>query len=180
MSENVASIESVLESVLESCGSNVVRPRAKAPAGNTKKPLGHVVGFGPLSRITTSFGEVFAQTLRVGDRVRTKEGTYLEVRKIDRLTLDEGFLKYHPTAMPVVIRAGALGVGVPSGDLTLAPYQPMHKKQPMTGGTFDRAVDAIGRSQVYRRPESIVTYTVFHCGRPAVILCEGVWFDTAP
>jgi hypothetical protein len=133
-----------------------------------------------MSRITTSFGEVYAQTLRAGDRVRSKDGNFLQIMSVNRMTLDGDYLKYHPTAQPIVIRAGALSPGLPKADLTLAPYQTVHRNQRIPGERFDRAIDAIGRPQVYRKPEPIITYTTFHCGRPTTVCCEGVWIDTAP
>lgn len=158
----------------------VVRPRLDRPAGNIEQQQRKISGFGPMSRITTSFGEVYAQTLRRGDRIRTKEGNYLAIQAINRLTLDAAYLQYHPDALPVVIRAGALGVGLPIADLMLAPCQSVHRNQRYAGEPFSRAIDAIGRPQVYRKPEQIITYTVFHCGRPATVLSEGIWMDTAP
>ncbi len=56
----------------------VARPRLDTAAGNAEVPAtkdrqqARIVGFGPMSRITTSFGEVYAPTLRAGDRVRCK------------------------------------------------------------------------------------------------------------
>lgn len=164
----------------------VAPPRLKRPAGNVEAPVakpreqGRIVGFGPMSRITTAFGEVYAQTLRVGDRVRTKDGNFLPVTSVKRMTLDGDFLKYHPGAQPVVIRAGALGPGMPKADLMLAPDQTVNQSQRFPGQRFARAIDAIGRPQVYRKPEPIITYTIINCGRPATVCCEGVWIDTAP
>ena len=60
----------------------------------------------------------------------------------------------------------------------LAPYQTVHKNQRLAGVPFHRAVDAIDRPQVYRKPEQMITYTIIDCGRPAVVLCEGIWCDT--
>ncbi|MGR3661859.1 MAG: Hint domain-containing protein [Paracoccaceae bacterium] len=184
---------------MESAGAprrfKVARPRLQRPAGNDSRvpakavgldaPLqtrheAKIIGFGPMARVTTSFGEVYAQTLRKGDRVRTKDGNYLQIMSVNRMTLDADYLKYHPAALPVVIRAGALGPGLPSADLMLAPHQRVNQNQRIPGGQFQRAVDAIGRPQVYRKPEPMITYTTFHCGRPATVQCEGVWIDIAP
>lgn len=164
----------------------VARPRLERPAGSAeasapkKRQEARIVGFGPMSRVTTSFGEVYAQALRIGDRVRTKDGNYLQISSVNRMTLDGEYLKYHPGAQPVVIRAGALGSGLPKADLMLAPHQTVNQSQRIPGERFARAVDAIGRPQVYRKPEPIITYTIFNCGRPATVCCEGVWIDTAP
>ena len=142
--------------------------------------LDHIVGFGPMSRITTSFGAVHAQTLREGDLVRTKVGDYLKIVAINRITIGNGYLKYHPGAQPIVIRSGAFGSGLPVSDLTLAPNQKITAGQRFMQGNIKRAIDAVGRSHVYRRPEEIITYTIFHCGKRAAVLCEGIWIDTAP
>lgn len=164
----------------------VARPRLDRSAGNVEsKPVrqkntAQIAGFGPMSRITTSFGEVYAQTLREGDRVRTKEGHFARIMAIKRMTLDSDYLKYHPEAQPVVIRAGAFGFGLPAADITLAPHQRVHLDQRLPGGRLERAIEAVGRPQVYRRPEQIITYTVFHCGQPTVVNCEGILMDTAP
>jgi hypothetical protein len=153
-------------------------PKAKVEDGNTN--LNHITGFGPLSRITTSFGLVYAQALREGDLVRTQSGDFIKIAAINRITLGHGYLKYHPGALPIVIRAGAFAVGLPVADLTLAPFQKLSQSQRFMGGRPIRAVDAIGRAHVYRKPEDIITYTVFHCGKRATVLCEGVWVETAP
>lgn len=174
------------EAVTQSRQFKVVRPRLDRLAGNTEqKPVrqsntAQIAGFGPMSRITTSFGEVYAQTLREGDRVRTKEGHFARIQAIKRMTLDADYLKYHPEAQPVIIRAGAFGFGLPAADVTLAPHQRIHLDQRLPGGRLECAIEAVGRPQVYRRPEQIITYTVFHCGRPTVVNCEGILIDTAP
>jgi len=158
----------------------VGRSRPVRAAGSAASQLSHITGFGPMSRITTSFGEVYAQTLREGDMVRTKDGEFLKIAAINRITLGEGFLKYHTDALPIVIRAGGFGPGLPSADLTLAPNQKLHAGQRFLTGSLNKAVDAIDKPHVYRKAETIITYTIFHCGRPATVCCEGVWVDTAP
>lgn len=182
MSEAVKDIETVTQSGR----FKVARPRLDRVASNdANKPVrtpqtAQISGFGPMSRITTSFGEVYAQTLREGDRVRTKDGHFARIMAIKRMTLDSDYLKYHPEAQPVVIRAGAFGFGLPAADITLAPHQRVHLDQRLPGGRLERAIEAVGRPQVYRRPEQIITYTVFHCGKPTVVNCEGILMDTAP
>lgn len=164
----------------------VARPRLEKAAVGDAQPASakpkkcQLAGFGPMSRVTTSFGEVYAQTLREGDRVRTKNGEFARIMSVKRMSLDTDFLKYHPEAQPVVIRAGAFGFGLPAADLTLAPYQRINLDQRLPGGRLEYAIQAIGRPQVYRKPEQIMTYTVFHCGRPTAVISEGIWIDTAP
>ncbi len=159
---------------------NVVSPRSKDPAGNTGNPLGQVQGFGPMTRVTTAFGQVYAQTLRVRDRVRTKSGEFLTITSVDRMTLDRDFLKYHPGAQPILIRAGAFARGVPTADVMLAPFQKIDATQTFIKPGENKAIDAIHRPHVYRKSENMITYTMFHCSRPALVCCEGLWVETAP
>ena len=165
---------------VENRRSKVAGPRSKSPAGNRERSLNVLTGFGPMSRVATSFGDVPAQVLRVRDRVRTKTGEYLEIKKIDRITLDEDFLQYHPGAQPILIRAGALSTGMPKADLVLAPYQQIDKSQPGFRTSGNRAIDTLDRPLCLRKNEAMITYTIFHCGRPATVNCEGLWVETAP
>jgi len=176
MSGNVASVDVAAGPRRFKVG----RSRPDRATGSAASQLSHITGFGPMSRITTSFGEVYAQTLREGDMVRTNTGEFLKIAAINRITLGGGFLKYHPAALPIVIRAGGFGPGLPSADLTLAPNQKLHAGQRFLTGSLSKAVDAIDKPHVYRKAETIITYTIFHCGRPATVCSEGVWFDTAP
>ncbi len=122
---------------VENRRSKVARPRSKCAADNRERSLNKLIGFGPMSRVSTSFGEVPAQVLRVRDRVRTKTGEYLEIQKIDRITLDEDFLQYHPGAQPILIRAGALATNIPKADVILAPYQQIDELQLCLGGQWE-------------------------------------------
>ena len=137
-------------------------------------------GFGPMARISTAMGPVFAQTLREGDRVKTKSGEFLKIVAIKRVVLDSEFLNRHPEAMPITVHAGSFSRNVPSADMILAPNQKFHKSQALMGFTCENATDALKKPGVMRKAESMITYTTFHCGQPAAVLCEGMWLDTAP
>ena len=156
----------------------VVSERLKDLAGNNRTQNGQINGFGPMARITTAFGQVHAQTLRERDRVRTKRGEFLTITSIDRMTLDADYLKYHPGAQPILIRAGAFARGIPAADIVLAPFQRLDASQEFVSAGADKAIDAIHKPHVYRKSESMITYTVFQCERPATVCCEGLWVET--
>jgi len=139
--------------------------------------VGNLKGLGPMTRVSTSFGDVPAQALRARDMVRTKTGSFVKIERVDRVVLDEGFLQYHPEALPIRIRAGAFGRNIPASDVTLAPYQTLSSTGPMTAKRISRAVDALGRPNVLRVPETIITYTVIQCAKPTSVHCEGLWID---
>lgn len=151
----------------------------RVPVQHEKK-VSHLRGFGPMTRISTSFGDVPAQALRERDMVRTRAGQFLPIKWIDRIVLDEGFLKFHPRALPIVFRAGSLGQNLPKRDVMLAPFQRITPQQMILGTAPDTAQAALNRSNVFRQTEHMITYTLFHVGKPVSVLCEGLWVETAP
>lgn len=180
MSENVEM--SMMERVIAGRNREPVdkrmQPIVAPPVSGQSSDLPH--GFGPMSRITTAMGPLYAQTLRKGDRVKTKSGEFLPIVAIKRIVLDADFLTRHPTAMPVLVRAGAFSRNLPASDMILAPNQKIHQGQAMMGPVCNNAQEALRKPGVMRKSENMITYTTFHCGRPAVVNCEGMWMDTAP
>ena len=73
------------------------------------------------TRIETVRGAVVVESLVVGDWVVTAAGPAEQVRWIGRRSYAGRFLAGRPALMPVVIRAGALGRGVPQRDLRVSP-----------------------------------------------------------
>jgi hypothetical protein len=157
--------------------SEAQRSSLKRAPSKPADVVANLKGFGPLTRISTSFGEMHAQALRERDMVRTRNGGFVKIERVDRVVLDEGFLRYHPEALPIRIRAGAFGRNLPSHDVVLAPFQAISASQPITGARVSRAMDALGRPSVMRVPETIITYTIIKCERPVSVLSEGLWID---
>lgn len=181
MNGNTRTVYKALRKKYLSPPNSRLRKPTLRPVVPKKDPLvADLHGFGPMTRVTTSFGEVPAQALRERDMVRTQNGAYKRIEWIDRIILDDDFLRYHPKAMPILIPAGSLSRGLPHHDTLLAPYQPFNGTQSFSGKIPKLAVDALSRSNIFRKPESIITYTQFHFGRPTSVLVEGLWFDTAP
>ena len=152
---------------------------ANKNAANENNGFG-AIGFGPMTRVTTSFGEVPAQALRVRDMVRTRNGSFARIEWIDRIYLDTEYLAYHPEAQPIMIKKGALALNYPCADVMFAPFQRISARQTFVGTTPDRVFDALNRPNVHRKSEQAITYTVFHCGAPTSVKCEGIWIDVAP
>lgn len=116
------------------------------------------MGIDGRTRLTTSFGDVPAQLLRVNDTLRTSDRRYAKIRKIDALKLDREFLAFHPDAQPVRICAGALAPGVPQKDLYLAPDQPVLAGTNAFSMKETTARALLSRPQVLRAPCEQVTY----------------------
>jgi hypothetical protein len=130
--------------------------------------------------VMTSFGALPVQVLRQHDPLRLDDGQIKRIAWIDKVQLDEGFLASFPDAQPVLIRADALGPGLPARDILVSPSQKVQTRTMNFSTEVRAARDLIGRPGVMRRPETMVTYYLFHCGQPARIQAEGMTLQTAP
>ena len=156
-----------------------VRPSENAApaARKTQVSLKRITGFGPMARITTSFGEVHAHVLREGDMVRSSQGQFHKITKIDRIRLDEGFINRYPSVLPVNIRKGSIGPGLPVQDTMMAPYQKVRMGPPRTTSPIVFATKLLERPFVERATENQIIYTTFSVGRPISVYCEGLLAD---
>ena len=137
-------------------------------------------GFGPQAKISTSFGDVPAQLLHERDQVRTASGAFRRIQWLRRIGLDEDFLKKYPQAFPIAIKMNALGSGIPGREVLVSPNQRFHLK---TAGPDSKPVTAMeltARPNIQPRPVPNIVYTIFHCGEPCLVRCEGLWALTRP
>src|SRR5690606_28131610 len=96
------------------------------------------------------------------------------VEWVDRIHLDEDFLFYNPDAQPVMIRAGALGNGTPKADVLVSPQQKINVSSSPYATEYRLAHDLTSRPGILRKPETLVTYYLFHCGMPKTVSVEGI------
>jgi len=134
----------------------------------------HVIGLAPMARVTTSFGEVYAQALRKGDMVRTTNGHFLRIEHVDRIRFDEDFIRRYPAVLPVKMHKNSLGPGLPKVDTMLAPYQMVRPGMPRVTTQLAPAIELLARPFVNRGTENQITYTVIRLEKPAEIYCEGL------
>lgn len=156
------------------------KPILPESAGDVPGIRWNAPGFAPMTRIITSFGAVYAQALREGDMVRTRAGGFERIKWLDRVSLDEDFMSRNPDAQPVLIRAGSLGRGLPSEDVLLSPGQTVSPNEVGLVRQSVRARDLLGRPNVLRKNESSISYTRFHLGIEADVLCEKLWISVNP
>lgn len=137
-------------------------------------------GFAPMTRITTSFGAVHAAALRKGDLVRTSNNEFKPIEWLDRVILDEHFLSGLPDANPIRIPADSFGRGLPKVDVMVSPRQLIgqNPRVSLTPGT--EAADLLSRPGIFRQPETGLSYTMFHLGEPAEVICEGLVVRVEP
>ena len=132
------------------------------------------------ARVTTSFGPLPVQVLRKFDPLRLADGSVARIAWVDKILLDEDFLAAYPDAQPVLIRAGALGQGLPAEDLLVSPHQKLSVHSTDYKSELRLARDLLGRPGILRQPQTMLTYYLFHCGQPASVSAEGVSLYTAP
>lgn len=127
------------------------------------------------TRVTTNFGQVPAHLLRVGDRVKTRSGGYLKIRRIRETKLDCQFIEKRNDARPVMIPQGSLGQGQPEQHVLLSPAQEVF----VTAGGISphvlRARDLSQSSAAVDMTLGMVGYFEIHLDEQDDVCCEGIW-----
>jgi probable HAF family extracellular repeat protein len=128
------------------------------------------------TRILTPNGEVPVEDLRIGDLVVTRQGGFRAVKWIGRQSCDARFVARDKARLPVRIRAGALGEGLPARDLYVSPGHSM-----LVDGTLLLASTLVnGVTITHECPEAMTQIDYF---QPELeghdcILAEGAWSET--
>lgn len=86
---------------------------------------GGVICFTPGTRIETPDGPRLVEELRQGDRVQTKDSGAQEIQWVGSRRMSGARLFAMPRLRPVRIRAGALGIDRPDGELLVSPEHRM-------------------------------------------------------
>ncbi len=130
--------------------------------------------FMPGTLVATPTGERLVEGLRAGDEVLTAEGMVAKVRWIGRQTFSRHFGDPART-LPVRIRAGALGDGLPRRDLRVSPDHAL-----MLDGLLVQAGALVNGVTVLRDDEVPESFTYFHVelADHSLILAEGVPAET--
>lgn len=157
--------------------SGLVRPEGVEKA-EPRLPW-YLPGFSGKSKVGTVFGDLPIEVLRVRDDLRTYSGATVQVQLVDRIHLDEDFLRKQPSALPIRIPANAFGPGRPSQDLLLSPGQEISSDLHVVSN-FVKASDLRGRYNPDLAQSTGLTYIRFHCGVPAIVRVDGLWVRVSP
>ncbi|MAU51320.1 MAG: type I secretion protein [Roseovarius sp.] len=140
--------------------------------------------FTPGTLIATPRGEVPVEELREGDRVITRDNGLQEIRWTGARGLGAGALMAAPHLRPVLIRAGALGHGLPERDMLVSPQHRLLLTSERAALYFgEREVLAAARhltgmEGIDEVAASGVTYIHFLCDRHEVVLSNGAWTES--
>ena len=76
--------------------------------------------------VRTPDGDVPVETLAIGDKVVSIDGTVRQIRWIGQRSYARAFIERNPKVAPIRIRAGALGDGTPTADLIVSPEHALY------------------------------------------------------
>ena len=149
-----------------------VAGRGESPAARSKWNLGGIYGG---TRVSTSFGEVPAHLVRVRDQLRTRDGNFARVMRIDEYKLDDEFLVRHPEARPIRFQPKKTN-GRPSGaPVYLSPGQVVLARNATGTETLRPASEFLNQPGVMPEATGPFSYFIFHLGQAALVRAEGMW-----
>ncbi|MEL6170237.1 MAG: Hint domain-containing protein [Pseudomonadota bacterium] len=102
----------------------------------TEMPVG-VICFTAGTRLRTPEGDVPVEHLSEGDQIDTKDSGPQQIVWIGKRRMSGARLHAMPELRPIRIRAGALGDGVPPGDLLVSPRHRMLIEGPVADALFN-------------------------------------------
>jgi hypothetical protein len=140
--------------------------------------------FTPGAMIATPRGEMAVETLRVGDKIITRDNGIQEIRWTGRRTLNRMELADHLNRKPIYIKAGALGHDLPERDMLVSPQH----RVLISGDTpqlyFEEsevlvaAKHLVGRQGIGIMDTLRATYIHFMFDRHEVVLSDGAWTES--
>lgn len=154
--------------------ASLVRPEPAEPRVDWYLP-----GFSGKSRVSTVFGDLPIEALRLRDDLRTYSGASARVELIDKVHLDMDFLRDTPSAMPIRIPANGFGPGRPAQDLVLSPGQEVCPDAHVATH-FVKARSLRAQFSPDLSHAAGLTYYRFHCGAPTVVRVDGIWVRVQP
>ncbi|QBF31656.1 Hint domain-containing protein [Thalassococcus sp. S3] len=140
--------------------------------------------FTPGTMIATPTGERRVEDLEIGDRVITRDNGIQDIRWLGKRALTGQELVQAEHLRPVLIRAGALGNGLPERDMMVSPNHRVLVANDKTALYFEErevlvaAKHLTGLDGVDVVEVSGVTYIHFMFEQHEVVLSDGAWTES--
>ena len=139
--------------------------------------------FTPDAMVTTQRGEVAVQHLQAGDRVITRDNGIQPVRWVGKTQMFLQDFQAEPHLLPVLVRQGSLGKGLPERDLMVSPNHRLLVANERTSLRFTErevlvAAKHLSVPGVHTVQSSGTTYIHFMCDRHEVVLVNGIWTES--
>jgi hypothetical protein len=139
--------------------------------------------FTPGTRVTTHRGELPVELLAAGDRVVTRDNGIQTVRWVGRTQMSLQDFQANPHLLPVFIRQGAFGRGLPERDMRVSPNHRILMTHPRGTRRFAEpevlvAAKNLAQQGVHTVQSSGTTYLHFLCDRHEVVLADGIWTES--
>jgi Hint domain len=139
--------------------------------------------FTPGTEITTQRGACPVEHLQAGDRVITRDNGIQTVRWVGKTQMFLHDFQAEPHLLPVFIRQGSLGKGLPERDMMVSPN---HRILVTNGRTTLRynepevlvAAKHLTSPGVHTVQSSGTTYIHFMCDRHEIVLADGIWTES--
>jgi len=166
-------LERVSSAVATNPAPQVDAGRGDSAAARPKKwALGGIYGG---TRVSTSFGEVPAHLVRVRDQLRTRDGNFARVMRIDEYKLDDEFLSRHPEARPIRFQAKKTNGRSSGAPVYLSPGQVVLARNATGTETLRPASEFLNQPGVMPEATGPFSYFIFHLGTAALVRAEGMW-----
>ncbi len=141
--------------------------------------------FTPGTLIATPQGEVPVESLAAGDVVVTRDNGLQEIRWVGSRTLDAEELETAAPLRPILIKAGALGHGLPERDMVVSPQHRVLMTGELPQLYFEDSEVLVaakhlvnGDTIVQLGADADVTYIHFMFDRHEVVLSDGAWTES--
>jgi hypothetical protein len=161
-------------------------PQEKLPATvrtGSGRPARCTPCFTPGTLVTTQRGEVAVQHLQVGDKVVTRDNGIQPVRWVGKTQMFMQDFQADPHLLPVFIRQGSLGKGMPERDMMVSPNHRILVANQRTNLRFAErevlvAAKHLTAQGVHTVQSSGTIYIHFLCDRHEVVLADGIWTES--
>jgi hypothetical protein len=133
--------------------------------------------------VTTQRGELPVEHLQAGDRVVTRDNGIQPIRWVGKTQMFLQDFQAEPHLLPVLIRQGSLGKGMPERDMMVSPNHRILVANERTSLRFSErevlvAAKHLSVPGVNTVQSSGTTYIHFLCDRHEVVLVNGIWTES--